>query len=151
MRTSSQAHREAEGLQTSWHVPSSSAGSLCACSQGEQGQHCPAPAKAARQRPLPRPEAANSHRLMTIPHGASLFSGPLAGMLGAERAMGSLWSPFPAFYPSWGWFIMRRFIPALYQGPKNHLLPDLCEDIEQVISHTEHSWLYAGGIRLQGL
>lgn len=31
---------------------------------------------------------------------ACLFSGALAGMLGAERAMGSLWSPFPAFYPS---------------------------------------------------
>lgn len=118
VRTSPQAHREAGDLQTSWHVPSSSAGSLCACFQGEQGQHCPAAAKAARQGPLPRPEAANSHRLMPSPHGASLFSGPLAGMLGAERAMDSLWSPFPAFYPSWWWLIMRRLIPALYQGPK---------------------------------
>lgn len=100
--TSPQAHRKAGGLQTSWHVPSRSAGSLCACSQGKQGQHCPAPAKADRQLPLPRTGEANSHRLKSSPHGASLFSGALAGMLGAERAVGSLWSLFPAFYPSGG-------------------------------------------------
>lgn len=41
----------------------------------------------------------------------------------------------------------RRLTSALYQGPKS--LPDLSENIKQVINHTEHSWLCAGGIRLQ--
>lgn len=97
-----EAHRGAGALQTSRQVPTSSAGSLCACSQGKQSQHCPAPAKAARQLPLRKLEEANSHGSMPSPHGASLFCGLLVGMLGAERAMGSLWSPFPAFYSSGG-------------------------------------------------
>lgn len=42
------------------------------------------------------------HGSMPSPHGASLFCGLLVGMLGAERALGSLWSPFPAFYSSGG-------------------------------------------------
>lgn len=96
-----QAHRGAGGLQTSQQIPSSSAGSLCACSQGKQRQRH-SQAKAAGQLPLRGPEEANSHRLLPSPHGASLFSGALAGMLGADRAMGSLWSSFPAFYPAGG-------------------------------------------------
>lgn len=73
------------------------AGSLCAFSQGKRDSTT---LLQQRQLPLPRLEEANSHRSMPSPQDACLFSGALAGMLGAERAMGSLWSSFPAFYPS---------------------------------------------------
>lgn len=135
------AHREAGDLQSSWHVPSSSAGSLCACSQGKQSHPCPAPAKAARQLPLPRPQEANSTgqcQALMVPHYFLVVQQGCLGLRGP-------WA-LPCLLPLRR-LMTRRLIPALYQGPKSHL----SEDIKQVINHTKHSWLRAGGIRLQGL
>lgn len=92
-----QAHRGAGGLQTSLQVPASSAGSLCACSQGKQS---PAPAKAVRELPLRKLEEANSPRVNAKPSRCLIIFWSSSRDAWAGRAMGSLWSPFPAFYSS---------------------------------------------------